>query len=198
MNIQSMNLIFRLFNAAIAFIKTQKRLAMMSYVAIIPFFGCLPTKPSITVGQNYSEDLSQYRPKFAPPTIEVTENSRPETGSNKPESSKLVIKNNIDPVLEVKMAQILEVNKDITGFPGFTVLAYSGFGKTDAQDIKKAIEASIEGHEVVLEYDQPNFKVKAGSFLSKAEAYLLHVQIIEEFPESIIIPNIIKRNEIKF
>lgn len=198
MNSQSMNLFFRLFNAAIAFIKTHKRLAMMSYIGIIPFFGCVPTKPPIAVGQNYSEDLSQYRPKFAPPTIEVTENSRPATGTNKPESFNLAIKNNIDPVLEVKMAQILEANKDITGFPGFTVLAYSGFDKTEAQDIKKAIEASIDGHEVVLEYDQPNFKVKVGGFLSRAEAYLLHVQIKEEFPESIIIPNIIKRNEIKF
>jgi len=79
------------------------------------------------------------------------------------------------------------------GILGYTIQAYSGTNRQIAEEIRDKLlitytEPTKRG------YDRPNYKVKIGAFLSKIEANSLFILIKKDFPQAIVVPELLKSN----
>ncbi len=69
---------------------------------------------------------------------------------------------------------------------GYQVVAYSGTDRSEADRIYSILESTLPDTMKLL-YEQPNYKLKVGNYLTKVEAYKVCVQIREVYPLAIVV-----------
>jgi hypothetical protein len=97
------------------------------------------------------------------------------------------VKINIDPKLEQLIEKRNEQKKIKGTISGYRVQIYFGSSRTEANDAKTKFTAIHPELESYLIYQQPYFKVRAGDFRTRFEAYKLYKEIQKEFSSVFIV-----------
>jgi hypothetical protein len=80
-----------------------------------------------------------------------------------------------------------EINKS-RPYTVYTVQIYNGSSRIRANEIRRQVYSVMPEADPVLEYRQPNYKVKVGSFESRAEAYKTFKKLQQNFPGTVLVP----------
>ncbi len=139
----------------------------------------------------YTEDLSTVRPEYVMPEDTIrNENTTSST------TAPLVIPSN-DVTYQVNnvLDETDSFRKNVNAIDGFTIQVYSGTDSENARKIRGKLISMLPDEKPELFYDEPNFKVKVGSFFTRIEAQKSFSIVREEFPAAIIIPERIPINQ---
>jgi hypothetical protein len=144
--------------------------------------GCAVQKPSATTGTSYSEDLSVLRPE-----VDSADSSVAETPVRKTEyvEAKYAVNAKLDAVLD----SIDRINLSRKYVDGFTILVYSGLDREAALNARKELTTAIPDLQSEIEYAQPNFRVRAGTYFNRLDAQKDYVAVKRLFPNAIITPS---------
>ncbi len=140
--------------------------------------------------KEFKEDFSSFRPKY-----EFADENK-STSENKPIKS-LPPKNNIDVLLKAKLDSLYTYNQKIVSADGYRILIYNGTSSEEARQQRNSIYSIMPFDKTYTEWKSPNFKVKAGDYIDKLEAYSAYARIVKVFPNAIVVPdkvNIIRDN----
>ncbi|MBX2843046.1 MAG: hypothetical protein KTR26_14860 [Flammeovirgaceae bacterium] len=158
--------------------------------------GCKGSQVANTSGP-FKDDISLYKVKIESENPgKVGVDSIKENG----EGSGVVInivpqpKTSINYQLDQQSILIAQRNlEDLTdhGTKGFRILVYSGGSRDRAEVIEKDLILIEKTYQI---FDIPNYKVKVGDYFTKLEANGMLVQIKKDYPQAIIIPDIIDVN----
>lgn len=159
------------------------QLTMRLYTLILFFIaGCAVQKPTATTGTSYSEDLSVLRPE-----VDAEDSTLTVTPTRKTEYVEA--KNAINDKLDTVLDSIDRINLSRRYVDGFTILVYSGLNREAALNARKELTTSIPDLESEIEYAQPNFRVRAGTYFSRLDAQKDYVAVKRLFPNAIITPS---------
>lgn len=158
-------------------------MTMRLYTLILFFIaGCAVQKPTATTGTSYSEDLSVLRPE-----VDGQDSTLTVTPTRKTEYVEA--KNAINDKLDTVLDSIDRINLSRRYVDGFTILVYSGLNREAALNARKELTTSIPDLESEIEYAQPNFRVRAGTYFSRLDAQKDYVAVKRLFPNAIITPS---------
>lgn len=93
----------------------------------------------------------------------------------------------MDPSIEQLIEKRLELNKRTSTMHGYRIQIYYGSERSEAQAAKERFEAMHPAHEAYLIYQPPYFKVRAGDFRTKREAYPLYHELSKEYESAFIV-----------
>ncbi len=128
----------------------------------------------------YHEDLYSLRPKMAEPVDSAMEQS-----SHQPKhfvAATANVNEKVDDVLD----SINRFNVTRKFIDGYTIQIYSGQNREEAMNVKKkATETSLNA---LLEYNQPKFRVRVGSYYSRLEAQKDLTRLKKVFSNAILVP----------
>jgi hypothetical protein len=152
-------------------------------------------------------DLSPYRrvpeKKFTKPA-ENHAFTPADTGSKKDETKKQTqaaspaLTGHQNALVEEKLSGSAQFNAGIQEAHGFRLLLYSGDNREEAEKILKKAKSWIPHADVpMLVYEQPNYKIKAGNFVRKTDAYQLFTALLKEFPSTLIISDLIDLEKLR-
>lgn len=171
-----------------------KRILPIAIVSLVIAYGCKPTqttqKPTAQEGK-YSEDLSVLRPKVENQPEDQT--TTPDKTRRDPKAyvdAQFTVNKRLDAVLD----SIDQINLGRKTIEGYTIQVYSGTNREDALNAKRQLTLSIPNRNSEIQYEQPNFKVKAGRYFNKLEAQKDFDQIKRIFPSAIVVPSQISIN----
>ena len=151
-------------------------------VGLFLIAGCAVQKPSTTTGTGYSEDLSVLRPE-----VDSEDSTLTVTPTRKTEyvEARHAVNDQLDTVLD----SIDRINLSRKYIDGFTILVYSGLDREAALNVRKELTTGIPGLQSEIEYAQPNFRVRAGTYFSRLDAQKDYVAVKRLFPNAIITPS---------
>jgi hypothetical protein len=133
--------------------------------------------------KEYKEDLSAFRPRY-----EVAEDKK-ETATQPQLPPQVAPKNDINRFLAEKLDSVYSYNEKITSADGFRILVYTGTSSEEARTQRNYIYEALPYAKSYTEWRSPNFKVKAGDFVDKLEAYYAYAKLVKIFPNAIVVPD---------
>ncbi|MEN7548215.1 SPOR domain-containing protein [Rapidithrix thailandica] len=160
------------------------------YISLLLGFLMACKSQQVPTATNFRDDLSPYQVKFDPPKEAELENELEELSS---EQAWVEPKPEMDITQEVdhKIEQMAIRNGEITRLPGYRVLIYSGRNRERARALEDELLRSFAVR-VKTEYEQPNYKVKVGNYLTKIQAHSAYIRLREAFPLATVIQDYIK------
>jgi hypothetical protein len=102
-----------------------------------------------------------------------------------------------DPRLDILTKKKMASPGVIRSGRGFRVQIYNGNDRGKANNIKMDFMRRFPGVRVYMSYVQPQFRVKAGDFRSRADAHKLSDQLNSLYSPVMIVPDIIVINTLK-
>jgi len=147
-------------------------------------------------------DLTKFRIRYkatdpyeamGPGGVSIGGNVKPYTGSVSTTPAPLKVKytlaDGIDNLLYQHKLQFI-TKKEI---PGWRVQVYSTTNSDQADNIMLKVGEKLLGeHEVHKVYDQPYFKIHAGDFTNRIEAFALYSKLKKDFPGCFIVAEKVK------
>jgi hypothetical protein len=153
-------------------------------VSLMILQGCAAQR-SGTLGNDssYSENLAAYRPKFSNDSARIDSSMTASAKKTYVENPTLNVNKKVDTVLD-SVDKLNQLRKFVDGY---TIQIYSGTNREDAMNSKKKM---IEMNDLptTLQYNQPKFRVTAGTYFNKLEAQKDLIRIRRTFPNSILVP----------
>jgi len=153
------------------------------FIIAITFSSCasLNSNKSSNTSE-YSEDITSYLPPDPIDSVEEVNN-------------KLAPEITVDPTLEVSaridstLALVEEYNNQKISFiEGLSIQLYAGHDRAEAKEVQlKAYRYFFTSSPQII-FDQPNYKVRMGSFYSQLEAYPVYKSVKSKFPKAILVP----------
>jgi hypothetical protein len=133
----------------------------------------------------YQEDLSTQLPDF-PDYTQALQEAAPVLPSSSQE---------IDVLLGQRLRKNYEKAKAEPYFSGFTVLVYSGIDRTEAFKTKDDLALQFPELTSEMQYQQPRYLVKVGSYGYKIETQAIYSKLKPLFPAARIIQDRFLRKE---
>lgn len=132
----------------------------------------------------YSEDVSEFRPTFVVEDIVI------EVKDSVVVEEAIEPEKDITKLVEESMDILAENNAAYDYIPGYRIQIYAGSSEGSAQSIRSIARSYFTAEELPLElnYELPNFKVKAGDFVDKLTAYRWYLKLKEHFPRALLVP----------
>ena len=163
----------------------QKLISVFVFLAI--FWNCASIKQSSTgtQGGGYSEDLSSLRPSVEEESGKDTVISVVKRDAKTYVEPKYTVNKQLDAVLD----SIDRINLTRKFIDGFTIQVYSGLKREEALTVKKDLTTYLPKLETDVQYNQPNFRVKAGKYFNQLEAQKDYQMVKAYFPNAIIVPD---------
>jgi hypothetical protein len=99
-----------------------------------------------------------------------------------------------DPKIQLWVNKHVELNRKYKGFQGFRIQVYFGSGsdaKKSALNVRGSFTTKFPDIDCYLIYEAPYFKVRAGDFRTREEAYRYFNDILKEFPGSFVVEDLI-------
>jgi hypothetical protein len=146
--------------------------------------------PSAPSANKYSEDLGSYQLKFADPIpleqIVLAEKEKDlsvkKTIGNFPtDNAKLN-----DVLLLMAQSNFASNVENSYKTAGYKLQLYSGKREIAQENLRLAVSKHPE-LKPEIRYEAPNFKVRAGNFMSKLQAYQVYQDLILDFPQALIL-----------
>lgn len=129
----------------------------------------------------YHEDLYPLRPLIAEVSDSVP---KPTHRSHGPIHPTHTVNDKVDAVLD----SINRFNVTRKFIEGFTIQIYSGQNREEAMNTKKKLLVDTPELSAELEYHQPKFRVRVGSYFSRLEAQKDLYRLKRFFPNAILVP----------
>jgi hypothetical protein len=154
-------------------------------LAILMILGnsCATVNPGKTSKTNtYSEDLSAYRPEIAvaePILLDSTE------VIVIPDSLAADVSQHLNTVLDTAAVYSRSTIKYIDGF---TIQVYGGDNRAKAKDYRMDLIRNFPETDPKTVFEQPNYKVRVGSYYTRLEAQHSYAEVKSVFPRAILIP----------
>jgi hypothetical protein len=161
------------------------RIKQIAFICLLVHFmvSCVAQKTS---NQPYHESLSEIRPRVTVP---------PDSSSSSSTTTSVVV---VDPhvsftktvneMVDVVLDSIDRFNLTRRSVDGFTIQIYSGQNREEAMNTKKKMTTDLPNLTAILQYQQPKFRVTAGKYYSKLEAYQDLSTLRSVFPAAILVP----------
>jgi hypothetical protein len=153
-------------------------------IGFLTLQGCAAQRTTGDGGNKpYNENLSAYRPKLSNDSAKIDSAGKTTVTKTYVEKPVLNVNTKVDAVLD-SVDRLNQLRKFIDGY---TIQIYSGTNREDASNSRKKM---IEMNDLTasLQYNQPKFRVTAGTYYSKLEAQKDLVRIRKFFPNSILVP----------
>ncbi len=93
----------------------------------------------------------------------------------------------MDSKTEVLLNKKLELDKSKPSIQGYRVQLYYGGNRAEALELKSKFASVFPDIETYLIYQQPYFRLRAGNFRTRIEAYKLFQKVEKEFPSVFIV-----------
>ena len=159
-------------------------------LGIVLLFGACQTSSGLPQAEvvdysKYQENLGERLPDF-PDYKQALQEVTPSL----PSSSQ-----SVDKVLAQRMSKNYEKAKSEPYYSGFTVLVYSGVDRNEAFRTKENLSAAFPDLNPEIQYQQPRYLVKVGSYGFKIEAQPAYYQLKTQFPAARIIQDRFLRKE---
>ena len=136
----------------------------------------------------YYESLLEVRPRVTVPVdstpISATNNNTTSTVRTEPVAFNNTVNEKVDVVLD----SIDRFNLMRRSVDGFTIQIYSGQNREEAMNTKKKLSNELPDLLANLQYQQPKFRVTAGKYFTKLEAYPDLSRLRTVFPTAILVP----------
>lgn len=145
------------------------------------------TKPQ-SKNEVLNEDLAKYIPEYK--SSEATE---VDSDVAKGVPSGELPKGDVSAQLNDMLVTMSERNMGAVS--GYRILIYSGTSRLEAEEIIYVLQEDLDIYDVSMEYEQPNYKVKVGSYFSKLKAHEDHALLRKYFATAIILPERIKLSD---
>ncbi len=129
----------------------------------------------------YHEDLYGLRPRFSEPLDTLMEQAA------HPPKQFVAATANVNEKVEDVLDSINRFNITRKFIEGFTIQVYSGQNREEAMNVKKKLTTETELN-ALLEYNQPKFRVRVGSYYSRLEAQKDLTRIKKIFSNAILVP----------
>ena len=154
---------------------------------------CGPTASKSMTSSGYEEDLSVYREQYeyVAPDKEVKE----ETQGENEEIIDVEPRYSIEEGLDSVRSLILQSREKVRYVDGFTIQLYSGNSRDKANEIRQESFELLETFTPTISYEQPNYKVKVGTYYSKLEANGDFNILKSTFSRALLVPSKIKIEE---
>jgi hypothetical protein len=154
-------------------------------LAILIILGnsCATVNPGKTSKTNtYSEDLSAYRPEIAVAEPSLTDST---DVIGIPDSLAADVSQQLNTVLDTAAVYSRSTIKYIDGF---TIQVYGGDDRAKAKDYRMDLIRNFPETDPKTVFEQPNYKVRVGSYYTRLEAQHSYAEVKSVFPRAILIP----------
>ena len=153
-------------------------------IGFLTLQGCAAQRTGISDGDKpYNENLSTYRPRFSNDSAKTDSSGKITTTKTYVEKPVLNVNTKVDAVLD-SVDRLNQLRKFVDGF---TIQIYSGTNREEAMNAKKKMN-ELNEISPTLQYNQPKFRVTAGTYYNKLEAQQDLMRIRHLFPNSILVP----------
>jgi hypothetical protein len=150
---------------------------------VLALVGCKATQTTTSVPSGtYQEDLKVWRPEM--PNVDTQEPNSEVVNQLMPLQFPGSIKAELDSI----NAMMAKANTRPRNVNGYTIQIYSGTSREEGNKHLMSFRVKFPDIEVEMIYFQPDFKVKAGKYQDKLQAYEAHERVKVEFPQSLLIP----------
>lgn len=134
---------------------------------------------------DYDEDLAVHRPVFKP--VESPEEIPQGEVLLALDSNEQIRREKTVPINTI-LDSIAVLNLARNYVDGYTILLYSGNNHEEARRIKGLALNQFPDEISILQFQQPNFRVKLGRFYQQMQAHGLMDSVKFSFPSAIIVP----------
>ena len=145
---------------------------------LFTFYNCAGQKGGKSY---YHEDLYPLRPKFSEP-VDTFQNTNSRKKGDVVQTR--TVNNKVDGVLD----SIYTFTMARKFIDGYTIQIYSGQNREEAMNTRRRALSDPSGGSAQLEYIQPKFRVRVGSYFSRLEAHKDLVRLKRLFPNAILVP----------
>jgi hypothetical protein len=128
----------------------------------------------------YHEDLYSLRPKYQDTVVATLPETR--------KKGDVIPTANVNKKVDAVLDSINRFNVTRKFIDGFTIQIYSGLKREEAMNAKKKVLTDVSDLSAELEYTQPKFRVRVGSYFSRLEAQRDLMRLKRPFPNAILIP----------
>jgi hypothetical protein len=145
---------------------------------------CLTANAQRNRDKDVVEDLAAIRPKFP---VDSTVRAHSQVNQAPVVRPVLTVNDEVDAVLD-SIDQLNSLRKYVSGY---TIQIYSGQNREDANIAKKKL-IDVVDMKSDLQYIQPKFRVKVGSYFTALEAQKDLMFLKRFFPNAILVPETIQ------
>ena len=153
-------------------------------------FACKPSSQSSKSIQSYEEDLSIYW-KGLP-----EDEDRQTTVSDKVLPASPPPISHIRAELDSVNSMFIFRNSQIIKWDGYTIQVYSGLSREAAYAAKRQVKRKMPKLQVRLDYFQPLYRVKCGTYFDQLAAHRVHKKLLQNFPKALLLPEKIPLNAV--
>lgn len=153
----------------------------LAAVMVVTINGCASAQRQ-TSRPYYHEDLYGLRPRFEDPVDTLLNKT------DHPPKNFVAAHANVNEKVEDVLDSINRFNITRKFIEGFTIQVYSGQNREEAMNVKKKI-GSDTNLNALLEYTQPKFRVRVGSYYSRLEAQTDLLRLKRLYANAILVPD---------
>lgn len=159
--------------------------ASLFLLFIILFIHPLSTTQGKVHRSKYREDLARHRVKL-PTRSQI--HIKPKNHSKRTLTTRLQPKHDITQELNALLQDLKAYYAMLDTVSGYTIQVYIGRSRAEAMQIKQVLDTYYAPLQPEINYKQPCFTVRMGSFLDRLEAYKMYVDIKSMMPQAIVRP----------
>ncbi|MCK5700649.1 MAG: SPOR domain-containing protein [Cyclobacteriaceae bacterium] len=152
-------------------------LLMMIYVA-----GCAPKLATKKTTEDYTEDVSAFRPKIESVETETV------NGSNTITEKRPYVPptHDINREMASIMDSIIVHNQDKMYL--YTIQVYIGRSREEANQVREKVYRVLPEEKPILSYRQPSWIVTVGKYLDRVEAYKTLIILRKSYSGAMLVP----------
>ncbi|MCS7005025.1 MAG: hypothetical protein NZM38_06830 [Cytophagales bacterium] len=159
------------------------------FISIFLLWGCKKPPLGKVVPLDYHEDLTPYRIKLSDP-LPFSKSDLPLMLSSPLANNEISVSPENERIEEICL-QIAQKNQELIKdnsyrTSGYKIQIFSG-KREQAEEVLKEAMKNYSHLKPEIRYEQPNFKVKIGNFLTRLEAHQVYTMLSSEFPQSFIV-----------
>lgn len=155
-----------------------KALHIACVFVLLSLFNCSPKVVKTTTKEDYKEDLSAVRPPIDSVVVEAA--------SEKIKEPYVKPSNDITRELG-SLVDSLSVDNKNKRVNFYTIQVYVGSNRNEANEARSRVYNVIPDETPKLEYSQPNYRVKVGTFIDRLDAHKTLTKLKNTFPGAILL-----------
>lgn len=152
------------------------------FIIVLYVVGCSPKLATNVVDEEYTEDVSAFRPKIE--SVE-TEDVDQETTTTK--GAYVSPTHDINNEMNMLMDSIVIHNQDKL-YLTYTIQVYIGRSRDEANQVRENVYRVLPEAKPELIYRQPSYKVNVGHYIDRVEAYRTLTALKRKFPGAMMVP----------
>lgn len=145
--------------------------------------GCSPKLATNVSTEDYTEDVSVFRPKIEHAEVETVDQE--DTSSIK--RSYVPPTHDINDEMNVLMDSIIIYNRD-KFYLTYTIQVYIGRSREEANQVREKVYRVLPEAKPELIYRQPSYKVNVGKYIDRVDAYRTLTALKRKFPGAMLVP----------